>query len=461
MSQAAPFGRCAPGAAETSGSARNAAQASTGLRNVNCAGTQARTASGGTTGSVAFVATGGILRGETATLRTDDFAYHLPRSQIAAYPAARRDQSRLLVMDRSSGAVRDARFSELARFLRPGSLLVVNDTQVIPARLSARKPTGGAVEVLLVRRVDGPDGDGSAPAVAAPGQAGQEGSAWAGEWEEPWEVLLRGVREDDHGVRLDVGGELMVEAVQPLGRGAWLARLRGRAPGGVLALAERLGQVPLPPYIVAARAAAGAAEGAPDLADSASAAADDVHRYQTVYARVPGAVAAPTAGLHFSPELLDELRGAGHRIVSLTLHVGPGTFRPVQTGDPRAHDMDAEHYHVPPETRDAIREAQARQAPIVAVGTTVVRALESAARDGFPSGWRPTSLYLLPGASFLVVTDLITNFHLPRSTLLMLVCAFAGTGPVLAAYEHAVSAGYRFYSYGDAMFLSPGALADR
>ncbi len=220
-----------------------------------------------------------------------------------------------------------------------------------------------------------------------------------------------------------------------------------------MARLDEIGEVPLPPYIEAARKreAAGAA-----------AAGDDRQRYQTVYASAPGAVAAPTAGLHFTPELLDGLVAAGHEIARLTLHVGPGTFRPVKTEQPSEHVMDEELYEIPAETARAIDAARAAGRPVVAIGTTVVRALESAARDGrgeVKAGPGATRLFLMPGADFQVVTDLVTNFHLPRSTLLMLIAAFAGRERVLDAYRAAIEAGYRFYSYGDAMLITgrPGA----
>jgi S-adenosylmethionine:tRNA ribosyltransferase-isomerase len=230
-------------------------------------------------------------------------------------------------------------------------------------------------------------------------------------------------------------------------------RFEGRGGDTLASVLDAIGEVPLPPYIEAARRERG---GPPGI--------DDRDRYQTVYASAPGAVAAPTAGLHFTEARLAELRARGHELARLTLHVGPGTFRPVKSDDPRAHRMDEERYVIPAETADAIARARAEGRPVVAVGTTVVRTLEASARANggvVAPGPGATDLYILPGDPFAVVDGLVTNFHLPRSTLLMLVCAFAGTAPVLAAYEEAVAAGYRFYSYGDAMFIRPAAREER
>jgi S-adenosylmethionine:tRNA ribosyltransferase-isomerase len=336
-----------------------------------------------------------------------------------------------MVLGRDHGGVQHAWFRDLPRLLRPGSLVVLNDTRVIPARLRGHKPTGGAVEVLLVR-----------PREARP--------AAHGAFDEDWEVLARGVAGLAPGTRLDLAGGVTGWVLEHGDRGAALVRLRGEG-ASVVAAAERAGAIPLPPYIEAARRREGAGP-----ADDA-----DRERYQTVYARVPGAVAAPTAGLHFTPALLDEVAARGHEVVRLTLHVGPGTFRPVEVEDPSQHRMEVERYDIPPETAAALARARADARPVVAVGTTVVRALEAAAAagDAIADGPGQTDLFLAPGSTFRVVTDLVTNFHLPRSTLLMLVAAFAGRERVLAAYEEAVRAGYRFYSYGDAMFITPGARA--
>jgi S-adenosylmethionine:tRNA ribosyltransferase-isomerase len=372
----------------------------------------------------------GILRSlpKEVYLRIQDFDYQLPADCIATRPASSRDASRLLVLDAPSGQRSHAVFRDLPRLLRPRSLVVLNDTQVMPARLAARKSTGGAVEVLLVRKLEA---SGGVP------------------WEETWEVLARSLGPLPPGGSLALDGGVVAEIVARGERGAARMRFRGEGQGGLLAHAERAGVVPLPPYIESARKR-GDAPPVP--------AAEDRERYQTVYARVPGAVAAPTAGLHFTRPLLDQLVAAGHEIATLTLHVGPGTFRPVEVEDPAAHRLDPEIFDLPAATAAAIRRAQAEGRPVVAVGTTVVRALETVAAAGeVQAGGGATELFLLPGCRFRVVTDLVTNFHLPRSTLLMLVAAFAGREAVMAAYADAVASGYRFYSYGDAMLITRGA----
>jgi S-adenosylmethionine:tRNA ribosyltransferase-isomerase len=334
-----------------------------------------------------------------------------------------------MLLERGAGEVKHAAFSDLPRVLRPHSLLVLNDTRVMPARLRGAKPTGGATEALLIRQL-----------------AATVGSD---HFSEDWEVLARGIGRVAPDARLDFGVDgvpLTAEIIRRGPRGEAVLRFQGPGPG-LLAVAERIGVIPLPPYIEAARRRAG--EGPSP---------EDRERYQTVYARAPGAVAAPTAGLHFTEEVLTAVRAAGHELARLTLHVGPGTFRPVEADDPAQHQMDAEQYEIPEDTAQAVERARAEGRPVVAVGTTVVRALESAAASGpVAAGAGATRLYLLPGARFRVVTDLLTNFHLPRSTLLMLVAAFTGREQVLSAYAEAVREGYRFYSYGDAMFIRGAA----
>ncbi len=333
-------------------------------------------------------------------LRTSDFDYHLPPEAIAQHPGER-GESRLLVLGRTTG---ERRFAELPDLLDPGDLLVVNDTRVIPARLRARRPTGGRVEILLVER--------------------EESASW-------W-CLLR------PGRRLPPGAPLAVE-------GGPSARVEERADGRfrltfeqpIEPLLKEIGETPLPPYIdrpVEPR---------------------DRERYQTVYAARPGAVAAPTAGLHFTPALLAALERRGIRQASLTLHVGPGTFRPVKAENPEEHVLDSERFEIPEATAEAVAATRRNGRRVVAVGTTVVRSLEAAATsDGLvAAGAGRTGLYIRPGYGFRVVDRLITNFHLPRSTLLMLVCAFAGRNRVLDAYRQAVGSGFRFYSYGDAMLV--------
>jgi S-adenosylmethionine:tRNA ribosyltransferase-isomerase len=371
-------------------------------------------------------------------LRIQDFNYELPADRVATYPMADRDAAKLLTLDIPTNARRHASFRNISGLLRPSSLVVLNDTRVIPARLVGKKKSGGRAELLLVRRID----DENTSHLNHSGES----------WQEMWEVLLRGVGEGPSARILFEDGT-WAEVVEMRERGSAVARIQGSGAGGVLGLSERLGSVPLPPYIESARKKSGPGQaGPPDQSW-----AGDRLRYQTVYAREPGAVAAPTAGLHFTEPLLAELLAAGHELARLTLHVGPGTFRPVTAEDPREHRLDREAYEVPEATAAAVRRAQAEGRPVVAVGTTVVRTLETVARSGAVragSGW--TDLYLLPGSPFQVVTDLVTNFHLPRSTLLMLVAAFAGRERVLQAYDEAIAAGYRFYSYGDAMLLLRG-----
>lgn len=339
-------------------------------------------------------------------MKLSDFDYELPSELIAREPLPERSASRLLVLSRSDQRLQDRRVAELPNILLPGDLLVFNDTRVIPARLIAYKPTGGRVEVLIERLLD-------------------EQTALA---------LLGGSRKPKPGSRLVLGEDaaLWVGERQD---DFWRVRYEGRDT--LLDCLERIGQVPLPPYL-------GREPGPRDR-----------ERYQTIFARIPGAVAAPTAGLHFDEALLTALRAAGVEQATLTLHVGAGTFLPVRTEDPRQHRMHAEWYRIPTELVAAVSRCRARGGRVVAVGTTVVRALESAARKGLYPGEGDTDLFIYPGFRFRVVDALFTNFHLPRSTLLMLVAAFAGRERILAAYRHAVRERYRFYSYGDAMLILP------
>ncbi len=343
-------------------------------------------------------------------MRVGDFHYELPSEQIAQYPLEQRSASRMLVLDGVSGAIDDAAFPELPERLAPGDLLVFNDTRVTPARLHGyKRGSGGRVEVL-VERVDG---DRKARA------------------------HVRASRAPGAGTVLE------------LAQGALAATVTGRADdlfvldfGDGEPLLDRLeahGEVPLPPYI----------ERAPEATDG--------ERYQTVYARERGAVAAPTAGLHFDAAVLSRLAERGIETTSVTLHVGAGTFRPVRAERVEDHRMHAEVLRVPHAAAEAVASARARGGRVVAVGTTVVRALESAvdAEGRVQPFAGETRLYLVPGSRFAAIDGLVTNFHLPGSTLLMLVCAFGGHDAVMAAYRHAVAAGYRFFSYGDAMLLWP------
>jgi S-adenosylmethionine:tRNA ribosyltransferase-isomerase len=346
-----------------------------------------------------------------------DFDYELPEELVAQEALPDRAASRLLVLGRRSGAIEHHVFAELPSLLRAGDLVVLNDTRVLPARLRARKPSGGAVEILLLEP-DDPAFSGST-----------------------WRCLLNASRPPSAGTRLSVAPGFDVVVIERRGE-AWAARLEGS--GDARELLERHGEMPLPPYV----------RRSPDDPRAAR----DRDRYQTVYARRPGAVAAPTAGLHFTAPLLDALREAGIGVAFLTLHVGIGTFLPVRAERVEDHRMHAETFDLPEATASAIVEARRAGGRVVAVGTTVARTLEARAKEGgavVPGSGR-CDLFLRPGATFRAVDALVTNFHLPRSTLLMLVAAFAGTESVLAAYREAVRLRYRFYSYGDAMLVRPG-----
>jgi len=344
-----------------------------------------------------------------ADLTTGDFEYDLPADRIAYHPSARREESRLLVLDRSSGETAHRVFHDVTDYLGEGDLLVVNDTRVIKARLNARKRgTGGRVELLLLRE-------------AEPGL---------------WQALVSPSRRVHEGTALELeSGETVTVEKRLTGS----MRLIGLDVPDVPALLREQGEVPLPPYIKRAPVE------------------EDQERYQTVYAEHDGSVAAPTAGLHFTPELLARLEAAGTEIARITLHVGMGTFIPVKTDLPEEHVLEPEYFEVGSDTARALSAARRRGRRIVAVGTTSVRVLETLA-DRFAagdiraaSGW--TAKFIYPPHEFRLVDALITNFHLPRSTLLMLVCAFAGREFVLSAYEEAVRKKYRFYSYGDAMLI--------
>lgn len=340
-------------------------------------------------------------------LRTADYDYALPRRLIAQRPAPRRDGSRLLVVHREDGRLEDGRFPDIAGRVEPGDALVLNDTRVFPARLVGRKPSGARVELLLLR----PFGDRY---------------HWAG--------LVRPGGKLKPGRRVLVSEELAVDVLESRD-GERLLRLD--TPLDPDAALARYGRVPLPPYV--------------EREDDAQ----DRERYQTVYAERTGSVAAPTAGLHFTPELLEAIAARGVRLAAITLHVGVGTFRPVEEEDPARHRPHAEWYEVSEEVAAAVEAARADGGRVWAVGTTVARALETAAaEDGRlepGAGW--TRLFIRPPYRFRAVDRLLTNFHLPRSTLLMLVAAFTGHALTMRAYAHAVAREYRFYSYGDAMCI--------
>ena len=369
-------------------------------------------------------------------MKTSDFDYVLPESCIAAFPATRRDCSRLMVIGRFGGQCTHSEFARIGEHLPPRSLIVLNDTRVIPARLRGHKPTGGAIELLLTRCTGMPGDDAN---------------------EMRWEALGRNLGWAAVGTVLAFDGGLTAAIARRGAAGAVEVILRTPVGTTVMQHLDRMGELPLPPYIEVARnRRAALPEGASGAVSREAATLFDRERYQTVFATHAGAVAAPTAGLHFTDELLQRLETEGHEIVRLTLHVGLGTFRPVKTEAPDSHDMESEWYAIPEQTAIAVNHARRAGRPVVAVGTTVVRALESSALEGGGSvvaGEATSRLFLRPGARFGVVTDLITNFHLPRSTLLMLVSAFAGRERVLGAYEEAIAAGYRFYSYGDAMLI--------
>ncbi len=340
-------------------------------------------------------------------MKTSDFHFELPEELIAQTPLDRRDASRLMLLDKASGEVRHSVFSRLPEYLRPGDCLVMNDSRVLPARLLGRRATGGAVEVLLLRDL----GDGV------------------------WECLTRPGRKTPMGTALTFGdGMLTGEVVEAVSDGN--KRIRFHYEGVFLEVLDKLGQMPLPPYIKA------------ELKDP--------ERYQTVYARNPGSAAAPTAGLHFTPELLDALKEKGVELLYVTLHVGLGTFRPVKEEEITDHKMHAEYCIVPEETARALNAAKREGRRIVSVGTTSCRTLEAASdENGFLrpfSDW--VNIFIYPGYRFKCIDALITNFHLPESTLLMLVSALAGREHVLEAYRIAVEQRYRFFSFGDAMLIS-------
>ncbi|GIX34346.1 MAG: S-adenosylmethionine:tRNA ribosyltransferase-isomerase [Lysobacteraceae bacterium] len=340
-----------------------------------------------------------------SALKRSDFHYDLPAELIASEPLPERSASRMLVLPPPPAALEDRAVRDLPALLDAGDLLVFNDTRVIPARLHGRKETGGRVEILVERVV------GQHEFVAQLGVS------------KPPRVGAR--------IRLDAGGELEV-----LGRDGVFFRLRLEAEEAVDRLLSRAGHLPLPPYLGRAPRA------------------EDAERYQTVFARHPGAVAAPTAGLHFDPPLLDALRARGVQFGHVTLHVGAGTFTPVRCEDVREHRMHSEWLNVGAELVAQIRRTRAKGRRVVAVGTTVVRALETASQGGELQPYAgETRIFIYPGYRVRSVDALLTNFHLPESTLLMLVAAVAGRERVLAAYRHAVAQRYRFFSYGDAMFV--------
>ncbi|MBK6578063.1 MAG: tRNA preQ1(34) S-adenosylmethionine ribosyltransferase-isomerase QueA [Sandaracinaceae bacterium] len=351
-------------------------------------------------------------------MKIEALDYELPEELIAQHPTAARDAARLLVPSLAGTAMHRS-IRDLPALLTPG-LIVWNDARVIPARLRGERPSGGKAELLLLE----PDADAAAGAGAA----------------ETWLALGRANKPLQVGHQLMLGGALHAEVLARLGEGQLRVRLNPLAHESVMAAVEAVGELPLPPYIARA----------PESTDT--------ERYQTVFARTPGAVAAPTAGLHFTAELRSALEQAGHEFAYVTLHVGPGTFRPVKSSTLDEHVMHRERYDVPEATAAALRRAREQGRPVLAVGTTVVRTLEAAALEATAdqvvrAGAGETALFIRGAYPFRVVDSLVTNFHLPRSTLLALVMAFAGEDALRAAYAEAIRARYRFFSYGDAMLL--------
>jgi len=337
-----------------------------------------------------------------------DFRFDLPDRLIARYPAVRRDASRLMVLERQGQGISETSFDRITNWLQPGDLLVVNDTRVIPARLFGVKPTGGRVEIFLVE------------------QSGER---------QQWRCLLRSSKTCQPGQLIKLPDDVTAEVLQRIGDQDWLIDFSGT--DDFTAWLERVGQMPIPPYL---------GRESEEL---------DRERYQTVYAGVPGAVAAPTAGLHFTPQLLELLTQRGIELATVTLHVGLGTFQPIRVERVEDHVIHRERYQVSDETAAAVAAAKRRGGRVIAVGTTACRTLEYAARaDGtLQPGTGEADIFIYPGYGFKVVDALLTNFHLPESTLLMLVAAFAGQEFVLRAYHEAVRRAFRFYSYGDAMLI--------
>lgn len=343
-------------------------------------------------------------------MKTSDFDYELPEELIAQHPAAQRDHSRLLVMDKNTGAVEHRVFRDIVNYLHAGDVLVLNNTKVIPARIFGVKEGGTAkIEVLLLKRDD--------------------------DLPNTWEVLVHPGKRAKVGTVIDFGeGRLKGEVIANTSAGR---KVTFHFDGIFEEILEELGTMPLPPYIHEQL--------------------EDQNRYQTVYAKVDGSAAAPTAGLHFTTELLETLRQNGIEIEEVLLHVGLGTFKPVSEEDIEDHEMHSEYYEISQETADRINKAKAEGRRIISVGTTSTRALESAAKDGrlqAGSGW--TNIFIYPGYKWQIIDGLITNFHLPKSTLMMLVSALSTREHILAAYREAVAQRYRFFSFGDAMFINPG-----
>ncbi|HVQ39050.1 MAG TPA: tRNA preQ1(34) S-adenosylmethionine ribosyltransferase-isomerase QueA [Pyrinomonadaceae bacterium] len=356
-------------------------------------------------------------------MQLSEFDYDLPEELIAQQPLPRRDASRMLVVNRDTQRFLDSKFETLPEYLQPGDVIVVNNTRVFPARLiGQRDPSGGRVEVLLVREIEAEDSSRT---------LGESTS-------QVWEALVRPGHRLKSGARIRFGSSsLQAEVLEDAPNGFRVLRFEGKQP--LETLIDELGETPLPPYIKRP-------EGTSPTDDE---------RYQTVFASEKGAIAAPTAGLHFTPRVKEAILARQARVIEITLHVGYGTFQPVRVNDLRQHRVDAEYYEISEEAARAINDSRGNGGRVIAVGTTTVRALESAANaDGLVrSEKKKTGLTIIPGYQFRVTDALLTNFHLPRSSLLLLVSAFAGQNLTLEAYRKAVSSRFRFYSYGDCMLV--------
>ncbi len=342
-------------------------------------------------------------------MNISNFNYELPESYIAKFPVSPRDKSKLLLLGRSDGSIRDTIFNQIAGLLKKDDILVINDTRVIPARLTGeKKGTGAGVELLLL----------------SPREEGV------------WEVLVKPAKRVREGVEIVFGNGILRAEVAHKSNGKTIVRFK--YSGSFDDILDRIGKIPLPPYI------------------KREVKKEDREWYQTVYSRKKGAVAAPTAGFHFTEKLLADIKNRGIEVVPLTLHVGWGTFRPVREEDIKKHKMESEYYELTEENAEKINNAKKNGRRIIAVGTTATRVLETLGDSGgrIRAGAGYTDKFIYPGYKFNIIDGLITNFHLPKSTLLMLVCAFAGREEIIEAYGHAIRNCYRFYSYGDAMFIS-------
>ncbi len=334
--------------------------------------------------------------------RLSDYDYRLPKELIAKYPVEPRDRCRLMVLDRKDKSIQHRIFRDILDYLRKGDLLILNDTKVIPARLIGKKETGAKIEIFLLKPV----------------------------YENVWEVLIKNIKRVKEGQKVIISDDFHVKLLEKYKEGKAVVQLIGK---DTQSLINKYGHIPLPPYI--------------EREDEEK----DKKLYQTVFARKEGAVASPTAGLHFTEELLNNLQKKGVKTAFLTLHVGLGTFRPITVEDITKHKMHEEYYQIPDETIDLIKQTKDKGRSVIAVGTTVVRTLETYAQTGSKEGF--SNIFIYPPYRFKIVNSLITNFHLPKSTLLLLVSAFAGREFILKAYEEAVKKRYRFFSYGDAMLI--------